>query len=187
MPHYRILTGTKCYLSPVAPEDAEHWARWFNDLKVTLPLGDEAWTPTGVEAERAGIADALGRHQHVFSIVDLASDELIGRCLLFQVDHVNRSAMLGIAIGEQGYWGQGYGQEATRLLLDYAFSLLNLNNVMLGVFAYNERALRCYRAVGFREIGRRRQARLVGDRRFDVVLMDILAEEFASPVVQGLV
>ena len=57
---------------------------------------------------------------------------------------------------------------------------------MLGTFSFNERALRCYGAVGFREIGRRRQARIVGDRRYDVVLMDILAEEFESPVVQGL-
>ncbi len=38
--------------------------------------------------------------------------------------------------------------------------------------------------MGFREIGRRRQARIVGDRRYDVVFMDILAEEFESPVVQ---
>lgn len=40
--------------------------------------------------------------------------------------------------------------------------------------------------VGFREIGRRRQARIVGDRRYDVVFMDILAEEFESVVVLGV-
>ena len=95
--------------------------------------------------------------------------------------------MMGIVIGEKAYWSKGYGREAIGLLLDYAFNILNLNSVMLGTFAYNERALRCYRAVGFREIGRRRQAHIVGNRRFDAVLMDILAEEFTSPVVQGLV
>ena len=186
MPHYRKLVGEKCYLSPLTPEDAERSTQWDNDLEVALPLGDEAWTPTGLEGTREQIAEALRQHAHLFGIVDLASDELIGRCVLFQVDHVNRSAMMGIVIGEKGYWGQGYGREAIRLLLDYAFNLLNLNSIMLGTFSFNERALRCYRAVGFREIGRRRQARIVGDRRYDAVFMDILADEFESPVVRGL-
>jgi RimJ/RimL family protein N-acetyltransferase len=187
MPHYRKLVGDKCYLSPLAPEDAERSAGWDNDLEVALPLGDEAWTPTTAEETREGLEEAGRHHSHLFGIVDKASDELIGRCVLFQIDPVNRSAMMGIVIGEKGYWGRGYGREATGLLLDYAFNLLNLNNVMLGTFSFNERALRCYRAVGFREIGRRRQARIVGDRRYDVVFMDILAEELASPVVQAVI
>lgn len=186
MPHYRKLVGSKCYLSPLTPEDAERSAQWDNDLEVALPLGDEAWTPTTAEETREGLEDAGRHHAHLFGIVDKTSDELIGRCVLFQIDAVNRSAMMGIVIGEKGYWGKGYGRDAIRLLLDYAFNLLNLNSVMLRTFSFNERALRCYRAVGFREIGRRRQARIVGDRRHDVVFMDILAEEFASPVVQGL-
>lgn len=187
MPHYRKLAGDLCYLSPLTPEDAERSAAWDNDLEVALPLGDEAWTPTTAEGARQGLEEAVRRHAHLFGIIDKATGELIGRCILFQIDQVNRSAMMGIVIGEKAYWGRGYGREATRLLLDYAFNLLNLHNVMLGVFSFNERALRCYRAVGFREIGRRRQARIIGDRRYDVVLMDILADEFESPVVKGLV
>jgi len=92
--------------------------------------------------------------------------------------------MLGIAIGEKAYWNKGYGQDATKLLLDYGFNLLNLNNIMLGVFSFNERAVNCYRKVGFKEIGRRRQARIIGGKKFDVILMDILAEEFESVYVK---
>ena len=51
---------------------------------------------------------------------------------------------------------------------------------MLGVFAFNERAIALYRRVGFQEIGRRRQARIIGERKHDAILMDILAEEFES-------
>ena len=58
--------------------------------------------------------------------------------------------------------------------------LLNLNSVMLGTFAFNHRAIHCYERVGFKEIGRRRQARIIGDRKYDVALMTILAEEFES-------
>ena len=180
MPHYQKLSGEKCYLSPPASEDAELWAAWFNDLEVTLPLGDEAYMPFGLEKAREEVADTIRWQGHIFSIVDLESDRLIGRCLLFSVDPVNRSAKLGIFIGEKSLWGRGYGQEAIRLLLDYAFNLLNLHSVMLGAFAFNERALAAYRKAGFREIGRRREARLVGGRAHDVVLMDILEDEFRA-------
>ena len=86
------------------------------------------------------------------------------------------------AEAEVDCWGKGYGTEATRLVLDYAFSGLGLHNVMLNVFASNERAIRAYTRAGFREIGRRRQAhRIAGDPE-DIVLMDCLATEFEGPI-----
>jgi RimJ/RimL family protein N-acetyltransferase len=180
MTHYKKLVGKKCYLSPCDMDDAEKWAEWFNDLAVTLPLGDEAYTSSTLAGEREAIEGILKNKAHIFTIVDLENDLPLGRCLLFNVDHVNRSAMFGIFIGEKSYWGKGYGHEAARLLLDYGFNLLNLHNIMLGVFSFNERAIRSYKKVGFKEIGRRRQARIVGGQKFDVIFMDILADEFES-------
>ena len=58
---------------------------------------------------------------------------------------------------------------------------------MLGTFAFNERAIHCYKKVGFKEIGRRRQARIIGGKKFDVVLMDILAKEFESVAVSRFI
>lgn len=187
MTYFKKLVGGQCYLSPCRPDNAEKWAEWFNDLAVALPLGDEAYVPSTPETEAEAIATMLKDKAHIFSIVAREGDVLIGRCLLFNIDHVNRSAMLGIVIGEKGYWGQGFGTDATCLLLDYAFNLLNLNSVMLGVMAFNERALGCYKKVGFKEVGRRRQARIIGSAKFDVILMDILAEEYASVTVSRFI
>jgi len=58
---------------------------------------------------------------------------------------------------------------------------------MLGAFSFNLRALSSYRKLGFREIGRRRQARIIAGKAYDVILMDLLAEEFDSPVVGKLI
>jgi len=181
------MVGERCYLSPCAPEDAEKWAKWDNDLEVALPLGDEAYTPFPLQKSKEIVADVIRSQDHVFGIVDLETDELIGRCMLFDLDWVNRRAMLGIVIGEKAYWGQGYGQEAVRLLLDYGFNLLNLNSVMLGTFAFNQRALHCYERVGFKVIGRRRQARIVAGIKYDAILMDILADEYESACVKRLI
>jgi RimJ/RimL family protein N-acetyltransferase len=182
--YYQKLIGEKCYLSPCSLGDAEKWTEWDNDLEVALPLGGEAYTLYSLEKTRGILDDVIKDQSKIFSIVDLETDQVIGRCLLSKIDQVNRNAMLGIVIGEKDYWGKGYGQEATSLLLDFGFNLLNLNNIMLGTFSFNERALACYRKVGFKEIGRQREARIVGDRMFDVILMDILSSEFDSPFVK---
>jgi RimJ/RimL family protein N-acetyltransferase len=68
-------------------------------------------------------------------------------------------------------------------MLDYAFTALGLNNVMLQVFAYNLAGQRAYRKAGFREFGRQREARWFAGRRWDVIFMDCIASEFDSPVL----
>lgn len=177
------LIGENVALAPVQMEDAEKWAEWLNDLAVSIPLGSEAYTPITMENMRRDINEMMSHNDHVFTIVENESETPIGRCLLFNLDQTNRTAMMGIFIGEKQYWNLGYGKEATQLLLDYAFQLLNLNSVMLGVFEFNQRAIKCYKSVGFREIGRRRQARIIGGKKYDGILMDILAEEFQGTLI----
>ncbi|MFX0063860.1 MAG: GNAT family N-acetyltransferase [Candidatus Hermodarchaeota archaeon] len=186
MTYYKKLVGEKCYLSPYGLEDAEKWTEWLNDLKVTIPLGDEAYQPLPLGKLHHIINECIQNNSHMFNIVDLATDTLLGRGLLFNLDQVNRTAMIGLFIGEKDYWGKGYGQDASKLLLDYAFNLLNLNSIMLGAFSFNKRAIRCYKSIGFKEIGRRRQAKIIGRKTFDIVLMDMLAEEFHSVYVDEL-
>jgi len=184
MARIRRLVGEKCYLSPPCVEDAEVWTAWLCDPDVAIPLGDEAYGVYSVEKMREEIGGIISGQEPVFTIVDLVTDEPVGRGLLFGVNAVDRTAQLGLFIGKKELWDQGYGTEAVRLLLDYGFSLLNLHAVMLGTFAFNRRAQRCYEKIGFRVIGRRRQARLLGGERHDAILMDILASEFESPYVQ---
>ena len=180
MPYYEKISGEKCFLSPCSGEDGELWVRWLNDLDVSLPLGDEAYNTVGLERMQEEVQQIITRGEHVFTIVERESGCAIGRCLLFSVDWINRSAMMGIFIGEKSYWGQGYGQEATRLLLDVAFNLLNLHSIMLGVFAFNQRAQHAYERLGFKVIGRRREARLIGGKAYDAIFMDLLEHEFRA-------
>ena len=174
------LPGDKISLAPVELQDAALWHRWLNDLDVALPLGGEAWssiTSTGMERDCERMA---ANGEPVFTIVLNETGDAIGRCMLFGLDHINRTTMLGIFIGEKERWSHGYGAEALTLLLDYCFNILNLNSVMLGTYSFNTRAIACYKKVGFKEIGRRRQMRIIGGKKYDGVMMDILAEEFSQ-------
>ncbi|MDD4796309.1 MAG: GNAT family protein, partial [Eubacteriales bacterium] len=70
-----------------------------------------------------------------------------------------------------------YGSEALTLLVDFGFHYLNLNNIMLKVFSFNQRAVNCYKKVGFKEIGRRRQTYYLKGNYYDEILMDIIRSD----------
>ena len=117
---------------------------------------------------------------HVFTIRTLAEDRLIGFLDLGGFDWVAGSAWVGIGVGEPEYWGKGYGTDAMRILLRYAFAGLNLHRVNLNVFGYNERAFRSYLKCGFQEEGRQRQWLDRGGQRWDLIYMGILKEEWEA-------
>ena len=104
----------------------------------------------------------------------------IGTVALVGVDYRNRRAEFGIGIGEPDYRNKGYGTETTRLVLDYAFNVVGLHSVMLGVFEFNHRAVRAYEKAGFKEIGRRRQSYFADGRMWDEIWMDCLGPEFGG-------
>ena len=184
MRYFRKYAGDRVYLSPVNREDFEKNTEWLNDIEVSVNLNALGMTIT-LEREKEWLEGAT-RADDSFAIVDAAKDELIGGCGLHNVDHVNRTAENGIFLGNKAYWNKGYGVEAIRLLLDHAFNVLNLNNIMLNVSGFNQRAQKCYKKAGFNEIGRRRKARRLGGQTYDIIFMDVLAEEFDGSLIENL-
>jgi RimJ/RimL family protein N-acetyltransferase len=104
------------------------------------------------------------------------SDRVIGQISLFGVTK-NRCGTLGIVLGRD-YWGDGLGTEAVRLMIRYGFLEMGLHRVQLGVYAYNERAIRSYARAGFREEARRAEVAFHGGRWHDEVLMAILEDDW---------
>lgn len=179
MKYYKKLVGRRVYLSPMNAEDAEIYVEWLNDFSVTDGLGVSDKV-TSLESEREWISENSNQYQ--FAIVRLEDDKLIGNCSIHDVDQKKQCADAGLFIGDEENRNRGYGQEVLNLLLYYAFNYLNLNNIMLKVFSFNERAINCYKKVGFKEIGRRRQAYYLKGKYYDDVFMDILREEYKNTV-----
>jgi RimJ/RimL family protein N-acetyltransferase len=115
-----------------------------------------------------------------FSIRTLADNTLIGGVGLWISSWTHADTWLGISIGERDYWGKGYGSEAVRLAVQYAFLELNLRRVSLGLHAYNERALKAYEKVGFKLEGCMRGEGLRDGVRYDSLWMGILREEWLA-------
>jgi len=180
------IVGEKVALGPRRRDLLPLYQQWMNDFEVTRTLG-VGWRPITWEFEEAWYARVSQNEREIgFTIYERASLRPIGSTGLHDVDHQHRTAGFGIVIGEKDCWGKGYGTEATVLTLDYAFTGLGLHNVILTVYADNERGLRAYTRAGFRVIGRRREALRRGGQANDVVYMDCLATEFEGSILRRL-
>jgi RimJ/RimL family protein N-acetyltransferase len=177
--YFRKIVGEKCYLSPVNPEDFEEYTEWLNDPEIYENLQVQP-SIISLYKEKDILEKMAKSNDTVFAIVDLKENKLIGNCGLHNVDSINQTAILGIFIGDKEYLSKGYGTEAIKLLLNYGFRFLNLQNIMLEVFSYNKRAIKSYKKAGFKEIGVRRKAKFFKNERFDILFMDILKEEFLN-------
>ncbi len=183
MKYYKKLIGTKCYLSPISIDDAEKYCEWLNDFEVSINLLTFS-QQLSLEWEKSILQDMIKNKSQTFAIIKVESDQLIGNCSIFGINQLNRKAEVGIFIGDKKNWNKGYGTEALSLLVDYGFNILNLNSLMLEVFSYNKRAVQSYKKVGFQEIGRRREAIIRVGKKYDEVLMDILAKDFESVYIK---
>ncbi|PZS13608.1 MAG: hypothetical protein DLM57_16290 [Pseudonocardiales bacterium] len=101
----------------------------------------------------------------------------VGRCALFHEDPLARHAEVGIALLEQER-GRGYGTEALRQMVDFAFTRRNLRRVYLHALASNVAALASYRRVGFVEEGRAREHCWVRGSYQDEVAMGLLRSQW---------
>jgi RimJ/RimL family protein N-acetyltransferase len=177
------IAGELAALGPLRRDLIPDYHRWENDLDVSKTRG-VGW-PVALEQTLAAYERRLASDREVaFTIYDRASLRPIGICDLFEIDYRFRRASFGITIGDADFRGKGYGTEATRLALDYAFTALGLANVMLTCLAFNTVGRRAYEKAGFREFGRRRQSSRHGGSSWDLIYMECLADEFESPVLR---
>lgn len=181
-----IVVGEKVALGPLRQDLAAAYARWMNELEVrrgldqlgvATPQSQEKWVEQNLEKGAKDEPEAVE-----FTVYDRTDSAPVGTAGLFEIGHANGNAEFAIALGERR--GQGLGTEATRLVLDFAFHVLHLRNVLLQTLEWNVAGLTAYERAGFRRIGVRRGARISRGRPTNVVLMDAVPEDFGASVLR---
>ena len=177
-----LVQGQRVGLGALRQDLIPTYLKWRSDLEVLRGTGESAQIPT-VEAIQAWYEQATssGNRDVHFTIYDLDDLAPVGTAVLVRVDQQAGTAEFGLTIGERR--NQGLGTEATRLVLDWAFTVMGLHNILLVTFSWNLPAIRAYSKAGFREIGRRRGAVVTYGQRHDQVLMDAVADEFSDSVL----
>ena len=168
------LSGDRVRLRALRPDDAATIARLLADPEVTRGLGD--WARLPFSEQHA--ADFIARSSaEVHWAIEAADDgAFIGVTGLHAIAERHRRCEWGIWTGPPDRWGRGYGTEACRLSVGFAFTELGMHKVCLAVFEGNDRARACYEKAGFSVEGVRRRQLWRGGRWFDETLMAVFAD-----------
>jgi RimJ/RimL family protein N-acetyltransferase len=159
-------------------EVIQAWQRWNADTEFKRLLDDQAPRMVSPAEQRKSLdGETHSDKDFFFAVRPMNFDAKIGFTALW-VNWLHRDAFVAIGIGDRMYWGKGYGTDAMRLTLRYAFEELNLHRVSLTVWAVNERAIRSYINAGFRVEGRVREHMQREGRRLDMLVMGVLGVEF---------
>ncbi len=178
--HNPYLVGQSVYLRPVEIDDATQIQTWHNDPEIRkLAIGGRL--PYTKDGEEEDIKNASKSDKAAYlMIVKKSDDKPIGFIRLDFWSPFHGIVWLSMIIGDKNSWRQGYGSDALRAVLRWLFHELNVHRVELETFATNERALKFFKKIGFKQEGVRRQAHFSEGRYHDVVLFSLLKEEFSN-------
>lgn len=131
------------------------------------------------------ITDQLaGDESGVLLVIEAAGEVAGGIQYWEETDPMYRHASIDIFLGGR-YQGRGIGSEALTLLARFLFEERGHHRLTIDPAAANDRAIGCYRKVGFRPVGVLREYERGADGRFhDGLLMDLLRGELAAPASQ---
>ncbi len=178
-----MIVGDQVRFRAIEKEDLPYFVKWLNDpdvlrgLSLTLPLSlaeEENWFEETLKKSpyERPLAIEIQPDPNINEWV------FVGNCGLFGIDWQNRSAEVGIHIGEKDFWDRGFGSKAMRLVLKHGFENLNLHRIWLRVYETNKRAIKSYQNAGFREEGKYREGQFMEGKYVDVIIMSVLAKEW---------
>lgn len=165
------LQADAIYLRQMQISDTDNVIAWRNNPRVRHNFiyqglftaeGHLNWIKTQVEPG----------HVVQFIICENDSDRAVGSVYFRDIDRERKCAEYGIFIGEDDAVGKGYGTQAARLALSYAFSEMLLDFVFLRVFADNTGARKSYERAGFRLV-KNKQDEIVTEKETRTVVFYI--------------
>ena len=175
-----ILRGPDVVLRAPRSQDVADRLALGTDLDIHRMFGGSTQPPppplTAESVERW--LKQLVNHPHAWIVEHDGS--FLGVARLDGLNKYDRRARLATGLYDPARLGRGLGRQVVHCLLRHAFDDLDLFRVDLRVLAYNERAIRCYRACGFVREGRERKSAVVDGERYDDLIMGILAHEYGD-------
>jgi diamine N-acetyltransferase len=172
-----FIIGEKVYFRPFKEGDEIMLARLENhpDPRTTLFYAKPSTIEQQLEKTQKLIDDS---NVILFTICDIETSEPIGQTAFHRIDWIGRMAIFYIGIADKENWSKGYGSEATRMMIKYAFDTLNLNRIQLHVAVENEGAVKVYERTGFIIEGTLREAMYHKGQYSDFYVMGVLKSDW---------
>lgn len=177
-----FLSGNKvnlCLLDNNA--DLSEYLSWINDQKTTLYM-DSGKYPQTLKHLREYIQRQYEQSNIFLGIFKRKDGKHIGNINLHSIDHHNRTAEIGIMIGNRKEQRKGYGSEALELIIFHGFMRLNLNKLCAGVVAENISSIKLFERTGFKLEGTLREHFYLNGVYHDALRYGLLRHEYKKKV-----
>lgn len=175
-----MYTGKLVRLREYNKEDAKLAQKYINEPSVKKNLTpsvpfliceweEEKWVQSN---------SAFSTSNYSFAIETLNDSKYIGGCGINTINWLSRTSEIGIFIGDTNYQSKGYGSDALKILIKFIFNQMNIRKIKLNVYDFNERAIRCYKKLGFKVEGTLRDELFRDGKYYDIIQMGLFKEEF---------
>ena len=172
-----VIVGKRMRLRPPRMEDAATMITWFEDLEVSQFLFVR--NPPSLESEKEWI-DARGKDpDSIFWVIEV-DGSAVGSTGIQMIDWKNGFGLTGTVIGDKTQWGKGIGGELMQLRAEYAFMQTPLRKLKSGYIDGNEASARAQAGTGYVEAGRWRKDRFVDGEWRDLILTELLREDWVK-------
>jgi len=168
-----MIDGKNICLRSLTKKDFDKTFKWHNDLELKNLTLSHPFPVTDVQEEEwynSLLKDSSNKNVY-FGIEDKSNKELVGIIFLSKINTIHQTCWLGVFLGEESARGKGFGKEAVSLIVDYAFTSLNLRKVSLEVVNTNKNAIIVYKKLGFDIEGKLKNYVWISNNFYDVLLM----------------
>ena len=175
MKYFPKITRGDVYLSPVNANDYELFTKWMNDSRISDWVNNTK-SIISIISEKdflENISKDNDPTTKAFAIIKKDGDKLLWMVDLWRINYIDQIATIWIWIGDFEEHNKWYWTDAINAILLFWFHTLNLRNIDLHVFAFNQGAIKCYQKVWFKEYGRRKDMHYCNGKFRDEIYMDI--------------
>jgi len=170
-----VIQGKLLRLRPPRAEDAATMVGWFEDMEVTHFLFVRM--AMSLEQEKEWL-EARAKDPDSINWVVEVDGRTVGSTGIQMIDWKNGFGTTGTVIGDKTVWGKGVGRELMRLRAEFLFTNTPLRKLKSGYLDGNVASGRAQAACGYVQVGRWRKDRFVDGEWRDVILTELLREEW---------
>lgn len=172
-----MFKSENVYIRRLEKTDLRQTLKWINEPELMTIMGFKG--PKN-KAEQDEWFLELNKYDTkvVFAICLNKGNKHIGNVSLYSIDLINRNAGLSVFIADQNNRHKGYGTEALKLLLDYAFNHINLIRVYLKTSADYTGAVKMYQSLGFKKEGIMRCHEFRNGEYINKIIFGLLKDEY---------
>lgn len=172
-----FIEGERIYLREVRLSDVnENYYKWLNDDEITRYM-EIRFFPQSIELIKEYVSSLSGSYESVFlAIIEKEREKHIGNIKIGPINWIHRFADVSLFIGDKEVWGKGYGTEAIRLSIEYAFNILNLHRLQAGICDMNTASIKVFEKAGFKKEATFRGKRFYKGRYIDEKIYGIINE-----------